>query len=134
MPTSPHDMQLLAEQVAEALSGADLEAFSALLDPDVTWGAPGVDTPACRNRQQVVRWYREARDAGMRGDVQEVTIHGDRLLVALMISRDAASHASHSSHSVMRWQLLTVVDVKVVDIVGFDSRDEALDYQHVTTC
>jgi len=47
MPTQHEEMQKLAEQVSEALGAADLTAFSHLLDPKVTWGAPGDPTPAC---------------------------------------------------------------------------------------
>jgi hypothetical protein len=41
MPESPSVMDALARQVRTALEADDLSSYRALLDPDVTWGAPG---------------------------------------------------------------------------------------------
>ena len=117
-------MKDLARQVRTALEGSDLASYSALLDPDVTWGAPGARTPSCRNRAQVLSWYEKGRDAGVEARVGDVTVLGDRLLVALIVGGTTA--AQERGGAALRWQVLTVRAGRIVDIVGFDDREEAL--------
>src|SRR5207248_4719229 len=94
-----------------------------LLDADVTWGAPGDPNPPCRNRRQVLDWYRRGRAAGRHATVVDVTSHGDKILVAL----DVTGAASTSPPAVAnRWQVLTVVDGRVRDIRGYDDHPAAL--------
>jgi ketosteroid isomerase-like protein len=118
------DVVRIAGHVHAALEAGDLRAFQALLDPDVHWGAPGDPTPACRNRDQVIAWYERGRDAGVRASVEEVEIHGDRILVGLVVR--GAGDAEGDGPGARRWQVLTVRTGRVVDIVGYESRDEAL--------
>ena len=47
----------LLDPLRTALEAQDLNAFTELLCPDVTWGAPGDPNPPCRNSRQVVQWY-----------------------------------------------------------------------------
>jgi hypothetical protein len=117
------DMATLAATVKVALEAADLTAYADLLDPDVTWGPPGQRVPTCRNRKQVLSWYQRGRDSGVRAEVGEVTVYGDRLLVGLMVEGPPADRQADPAE---RWQILTVRDGRVVDIVGFESRLEAL--------
>jgi len=83
MPGQPEGAARVAQQVRAALEAADLSAFGDLLDAEVQWGAPGAPFPVCRNREQVLSWYRHGRDAGLRARVSEVSVHGDRVLVGL---------------------------------------------------
>jgi streptomycin 6-kinase len=125
MPEQLEDVQRLAERVRSALEAADLSAFGELLDPDVRWGAPGDRSPACQNRAQVLSWYQRGRDAGVRARVSEVAVLGDRtILVGLSVARNPAAH--ESGGEVERWQVLTVAAGRVVDIVAFDQRSEAI--------
>ena len=55
----------MGDRIRAALDSADLTAIAALLDADVTWGAPD-DTPSCRNRREVLAWYRRGYAAGVR--------------------------------------------------------------------
>ncbi|MDP9259809.1 MAG: nuclear transport factor 2 family protein [Actinomycetota bacterium] len=119
------DMERLAQRVRSALDAADLSAFGELLDPNVRWGAPGDPSPMCRNRAQVLSWYQGGRNAGVRARVSEVTVVGDRtILVGLRVVRNAAPLESGVESE--RWQVLTVGDGRVVDIVGFDERSDAV--------
>ena len=115
-------MQRLADQVAAALEAADLSAYRELLHPDVRWGAPDAKRPSCRNRDQVLAWYQRGRESGVRASVTEVVILGDRLLVGLNVRGGQGDDEG----GVPRWQVLTVSDGRVVDIVGFDDRAEAV--------
>jgi ketosteroid isomerase-like protein len=120
-----HDVRLtIARQVRVALEGSDLTAFRDLLDPDVHWGAPDARHPTCSNRDQVLTWYRRGRESGVRASVNDVVVLGDRLLVELTVRGSA--DAVERGGAALRWQVLTVRRGRVVDIVGFDDRTEAL--------
>jgi ketosteroid isomerase-like protein len=116
-------MEALAQQVRVALESADVASFGHLLDPDVRWGAPDASPPSCRNRNQVLAWYERGRESGTRASVSEVVVFGDRILVGLTVrnTREADEHLA-----TLRWQVLTVRGGRVVDIVGFDDRDDAV--------
>ncbi|MGA2521139.1 MAG: nuclear transport factor 2 family protein [Acidimicrobiales bacterium] len=117
-------MEALAAQVRVALGEADLSAYAELLHPDVHWGPPGARRATCRNRGDVLAWYGKGKEAGVRADVSDVVVLGDRLLVSLMVR--GAAGAEQSGPAVPRWQVLTVEGAHIVDIVGFDDRDEAV--------
>lgn len=119
MAGQPEATQQLAGRVAAVLEAADLAAFRDLLDPAVHWGPPGDPAPPCQNRDQVLSWWRRARDSGVRAHVAEALAFGDRILVGLKVT-GAADGGEHD-----RWQVLTVRDGRVADIVGFDDRAEA---------
>ena len=112
----------IAESVRTALDAEDLDAFADLLDPRVTWGAPGDPSPPCQNRNQVLAWYRQGKADGRHARVLDVTTHGDKVLVTMKVS-DGQPHASHEHD---RWQVLTVANGRVVDIRGYDDRDDAV--------
>jgi hypothetical protein len=76
-------MESLARQLRIALSGADLSAFSYLLDPDVRWGTPDARVPSCRNRDQVLACYQRGRESGTRAEVAETVVLGDRILAGV---------------------------------------------------
>jgi ketosteroid isomerase-like protein len=117
-------MEGLARQVRVALEAADLSGFSDLLDPDVTWGAPGSRRPTCQNRDQVLRWYQRGKESGTEARVSEVAVFGDRILVEMTVRNTQA--ADERGGEALRWQVLTVRDGRVVDIVGFDDRTDAV--------
>ncbi len=123
MPVQLEAMENLAMRYRNALEAADLTAFSDLLDPDVQWGAPDDPRPECRTREQVLAWYRRARASGARARVSEVVVLGDRVLVGLVVSRNQAAIRGGEAE---RWQVLTVRDGRVIEIVGFDKRSDAL--------
>ena len=124
-------MESLARQVRIALSGADLSAFSHLLDPDLRWGAPDARVPSCRNRDQVLAWYQRGRESGTRAEVTETVVLGDRILVGLTIRGPRAADAPDGE--AQRWQVLTVSGGGIVDIIGFDDRSEAVARAGVTS-
>lgn len=114
----------IVDRVRSALESADLEAIGELLDPGVRWGAPDDQNPSCQNRQQVLAWYRRGREAGVRAHVTETVVYGDRILVGLAVTgRPGAEQAATLAN---RWQVLTVGAGGVVDIRGFDIRDEVV--------
>lgn len=57
-------MDEVAALVRKALAAEDLSAVAELLDPAVTWGAPGARNPSCKNRNQgECARYRECQGA-----------------------------------------------------------------------
>ncbi len=124
MPEHTDAMQEMARQMRIALEANDPSAFGHLLDPDVHWGAPGARRSACNNRDQVLTWYRRATEAGMQGQVSDVVVFGDRLLVSLTVR--GTDEAKRRGGAALRWQVLTVRRGRVVDIVGFDDKNDAL--------
>jgi len=120
------DIDELAAVVRRALASEDLSAFAHLLDPDVTWGAPGARNPTCTSRDQVLAWYRRGRAAGVRGSVSDVEVLGDRLLVSMLLR--GTEDARERGGTALRYQVLTVRDGRIVAIAGFDDKAEALSY------
>ena len=119
-------MDEMAALVRQAIAAEDFMRFSDLLDPDVTWGAPGARNPSCKNRNQVLAWYQRGRDAGVRGSVYDVDILGERLLVSMSVR--GTENAQERGGAALRFQVLTVRDGRIVEIVGFDDKAEALSY------
>jgi len=124
MGAMTRSMEETAALVRQALVAQDLSTFTALLDPDVTWGAPGARNPSCKSRDQVLAWYQRGRDAGVRGSVYDVEILGDRLLVSMSVR--GTENAKERGGAALRFQVLTIQSGRIVDIVGFDDKAEAL--------
>ena len=120
MSQEPHTAQGIADHVRAALESADLADFSALLDPNVQWGAPGDPKPTCRNREQVLAWYRRGQEAGTTARVTELSVLDDKILVGLMVLRQG--------EYVERWQIFTVGPAGVADIRGFEDRRSAASF------
>jgi len=116
-------MERLSREVGAALATADLAAYAELLDPDVRWGPPGDAAPPCRSREQVLEWYRRGWQEGVRADVTEISVGGDQILIGLHVT--AAQGLQHQPET-KRWQLLTVHEGRVADIVGFETRADAV--------
>jgi hypothetical protein len=110
--TKPITVEAVAARVKEALESNDLERFGELLSPDVHWGAPGAATPACQNRDEVLRWYAKGREAGRRvATVSHVEVQGNAVLVGFRLEGEGE-----------RWQVLRVGPAGVYDIRGFEDR------------
>lgn len=123
---NPESLERLAPLVREALESADLASFRDLLDENVRWGPPGDHSPPCQNREQVLTWYERGKASGVRATVSEVTVLEDHLLVGLVVR--GASESRDRGGEALRWQLLSVHQGLVSEIVGFDRRNEAVAY------
>lgn len=126
MPEQSQDMEAIAERIKIALDTSDLSAFQDLLDPDVTWGPPHAKEPSCKNRDQVLSWYERGKASGVEGRVSGVEILGECVLLGLVVRGTEA--AQERGGAAMRWQVDTVRDGRVIEIVGFDDHDEAITY------
>lgn len=117
-----HSMERLSSKVRSALESADLDALGELLDPNARWGPPGDPSRPCKNRKQVLAWYERAKTAGATASVSEITVLGERLLVALRVR---GTSGSRQRGDLDRWQLLSVSGGLIVEIVGFGAREDA---------
>lgn len=113
------DIAVVADKVRTALAAADVEEFAGLLDPNVTWGAPGDNSPACQNRNQVLRWYQRGREEGRRGEVIDVITSNDKILIKMVVSTPEGGGAD-------RWQVFRVNRGLVADIRGYEDEDSAM--------
>jgi ketosteroid isomerase-like protein len=117
------DHELLAS-IRAAWEAADLDAVTALLAPDVTWGAPGDPKPPCRNRDQVRAWYERSFNRGVRGSVVNVSWVGENVLVGLLVTDP--ENADTYGGQVERWQVLAIRDGLIADIRGYEDRGSAV--------
>jgi len=122
----PGSVEEVAGQLRTALESGDLSGFGELLDPAVRWGPPGDPSPPCQSRQQVLDWYQRGRSKGAQAAVSELTVLGDRVVVGLVLAGTEA--AQERGGRALRWQVYTVRNGRVVDIVGFELRSEAVDW------
>lgn len=108
------------------MENADLSAFGDLLDPQVRWGPPGDQPPPCTSREQVLAWYQRGKDQGAEAKVSELTVLGDRIIVGLEVA--ATQAARECGGQTLRWQVFRMRNGRVVEIVGFDLRSQAVEW------
>jgi SnoaL-like domain len=116
----------VALRLRSVMESADLVAFGELLAPNVTWGPPGSPSPPCQSRRQVLAWYERSRDAGASAEVIEVEPRGSKILVGLVVS--GTSGAEETGGRAQRWQVFSLNNGLIVDIVGFDHKGEAAEW------
>ena len=82
------ELDEIAVVVRNALAAENLSAFTQLLDPPVTWGAPGARNPSCKNPTR--SWPGSVYDAEVlgeggltRADVFRLLEEADNLIVEL---------------------------------------------------
>jgi hypothetical protein len=121
---NPEPIDKTAGQLRIALESADLAAFSDLLAPNVTFGPPGADTPTCQNKNQVLTWYERGKSSGATAKVSEVMTVGNRVLVGLVVR--GVQRSREEGGQAPRWQVFTISEGHIVDIVGFDQKSEAV--------
>jgi ketosteroid isomerase-like protein len=99
----------------EAAMRGDFEAIGTILDPDVKWhgGDPG---SGCQNRDETLDFMRRAIESGIRVELIDVIDAGDQVIVVL--KPEGADEP--------RANLTTFRDGKVVEMVAFESPEDAL--------
>jgi ketosteroid isomerase-like protein len=126
MPQPDKATQVIAKRIKAALDAGDVSTFRELLDPEVRWGPPHAKNPGCKSRDQVMAWYERGKASGAEGRVSEVEVLGHCVLVGLTVR--GTPEAKERGGFALRWQVHTVADGRVIDIVGFDDRNDAKAY------
>ncbi len=107
-----------------AFARGDLEAATAVLDPEVCWhGADAADSEgSCHNRDDALAFIRRAMADGMSAEPIEFLDAGDRVVVILQAHTPPEWGDQRQPHG----ELVTVRDRKVTEMVVYPTVDEAL--------
>jgi ketosteroid isomerase-like protein len=112
----------LARRGFGAVARGDLDALSALLDPDVKWhGSEGLGRDSCHNRSEALEFIRQAIKRGAVGELVDVIDAGDHVVVVMRPRRN-----SQLVDSEPRANLTTFRDGKVVRMVAYETPQAAL--------
>jgi ketosteroid isomerase-like protein len=111
----------IARRGYEAIARGDVEAVRDMLAPDVKWhGGDERASGACRSRDQVLEFMRQAHRRGGVGELVEVIDAGERVVVILR------PPSTGPGESELRANLTTFRDGLVVEMVAFESPAAAL--------
>jgi ankyrin repeat protein len=108
----------IARHLEAAYRDRDLDLLGSLLHPQVHW------TGDCRNREQVIDWYRALQADGTVAAVQSVEVDRDAVILGLTVGRQA--EGARPAQPQRLCQVFTVVDAQIVDIRGYPDRPSAL--------
>jgi ankyrin repeat protein len=98
----------IARHLATAHRDQDLGLLGSLLHPQVQW------TGLCRNREQVLDWYRELLADGTVATVTSVEVERDAVVLGLVLTRRAEGARPAPPQHV--YQAFTVDGAQIVDI------------------
>lgn len=120
---APADVELV-RRAWDALSRGDVDAATAVLDPQVRWYPAEDDDPdaGCRSRDDASAFIRRALADGVSTEAFDVRDAGDRVVVLVRTRRPPEWEASFETHG----EVVTVRDGKVVEMVVYPDVDSAL--------
>ena len=111
-------MANIARHLEAACLDLDIELLGSLLHPQVQW------TGVCRNRTEVIDWYRSLLADGIRSTVESVEVDADAVVLGLSVARQAEGARPAPPE---RLYLVFRVDMaQVVEIRGYPDRTSAL--------
>jgi ankyrin repeat protein len=111
-------MAEIARHLETAARHLDLELLGSLLHPEVRW------TGLCRDRAQVLDWYRAVLAEGMEASVRSVEVDRDAVVLGLTVGRRA--QGARPAPPQPLYQVFTVRDAQIVEIHGYPDRASAL--------
>jgi ketosteroid isomerase-like protein len=117
----------LARRGFEAALRGDLDAIRAFLHPDVRWhGGDPTARGACHNRDQALRFMRQALARGRLGELVDVLDAGDQVVVIMRPPPDAREQPTLSAN------LTTFRDGEAIEMVHYADVEDALAAAHLT--
>ena len=111
-------MAEIARQLETACRDLDLDLLGSLLDPEVRW------TGLCRDRAQVLDWYRHLIAEGTVATVRSAEVDRDAVILRLAVSRRA--EGARPAPPQQLYQVFTVDGARIVEIRGYGDRASAL--------
>jgi ketosteroid isomerase-like protein len=111
-------MAEIARQLETACRDLDLDLLGSLLHPEVRW------TGLCKDRTQVLDWYRAVLAEGIEASVRSVEVDRDAVVLGLTVTRVA--RGARPAPPEPLYQVCTVHDGQIVEIRGYPDRDSAL--------
>ena len=106
-----------------AITAGDLDAVGELMAPEIRWHAGDPDARyACHNRKEALAYMRARQTPGRIGRLLEVIDAGDRVVVIMQPpDEDGVTPPPRAN-------VTTVRDGQIVEMVGFESPEAALDH------
>jgi len=111
-------MAEIAWHLETACRDLDLDLLGSLLHPEVRW------TGLCRDRAQVLDWYRALIAEGTVATVRSAEVDRDAVVLGLAVAGRAEGAAPTPPQQL--YQVFTVEGAQVVEIRGYGDRDSAL--------
>ena len=111
-------MAEIARHLETTARDLDLDLLGSLLHPEVRW------TGLCRDRAQVLDWYRAVLAEGMEASVRSVEVDRDAVVLGLTVGRRA--QGARPAPPQPLYQVFTVRDAQIVEIRGYPDRASAL--------
>jgi ankyrin repeat protein len=111
-------MAEIARQLETASRDLDLDLLGSLLHPEVGW------TGLCKDRTQVLDWYRAVLAEGIEASVRSVEVDRDAVVLGLTVGRPAKGARLAPPEPL--YQVFTVRDAQIVEIRGYPDRGSAL--------
>jgi ankyrin repeat protein len=111
-------MAEIARHLETAARDLDLDLLGSLLHPEVRW------TGLCRDRAQVLDWYRAVLAEGIEASVRSVEVDRDAVVLGLTVGRRA--QGARPAPPQPLYQVFTVRDGQIVEIRGYPDRGSAL--------
>jgi ankyrin repeat protein len=111
-------MAEIARQLETVSRDLDLDLLGSLLHPQVRW------TGLCKDRTQVLDWYRAVLAEGIEASVRSVEVDRDAVVLGLAVSRRA--QGARPAPPQPLYQVFTVRDAQIVEIRGYPDRGSAL--------
>ena len=111
-------MAEVARQLETAAQDVDLDLLGSLLHPEVRW------TGLCKDRSQVLDWYRAVLAEGIEATLRSVEVDRDAVVLGLTVGRRA--QGARPAPPQPLYQVFTVRDAQIVEIRGYPDRASAL--------
>jgi ankyrin repeat protein len=111
-------MAEIARHLETAARDLDLDLLGSLLHPEVRW------TGLCRDREQVLDWFRAVLAEGTQASVHSVEVDRDAVVLGLTVGRRA--QGARPAPPQPLYQAYTVRGAQVTEIRGYPDRDSAL--------
>lgn len=110
----------LARRGYEAVLRGDMEAIREFLDPDIKWHGGDPSAPgACRNRDQALRFMRNARSLRRVGELVDVIDAGDKVVVIMRPPSEDGEPGALSAN------VTTFRDGRAIEMVHFPNPEDA---------
>ncbi|HEX3460305.1 MAG TPA: nuclear transport factor 2 family protein [Acidimicrobiales bacterium] len=111
----------IAAQIRLAYETRNLDALAPLLADDVTWGDPG-HPRGCRNRSDVLATYARLMDAGVGGQITELSQGSNGLLCGLTVEWPEGHQRSDDRTP---FHVYRIQDGLITRIDRYDDRESA---------
>ena len=111
-------MAEIARHLETAARDLDLDLLGSLLHPEVRW------TGLCKDRTQVLDWYRAVLAEGIEASVRSVEVDRDAVVLGLAVAGRATGARPAPPQQV--YQAFTVDGGQIVEIRGYPDRRSAL--------